>query len=259
MCPAVGVPTELPGMSQALTEYLARYRRTYVQTKVRLLLAMLGGVSPGTRVLDYGAGGGFMSLLCAKRGARVVVVEADEGELTAARELLKLHGLERNCEFFLSTSLPADLHSSVFDIIIAKDLLEHVEEDLPLVRSFAASQLAGGRLLVSTQNSRSLNYLLEGVYYNRWRLGRKDWCGWDDTHIRFYTPRSLQRLLQDAGYAVRKWGGNFIVPYGIVQWLTFGRIRVLFPSFSRFDLALGRVYPFCMLGWNLLALAERKT
>ena len=42
----------------------------------------------------------------------------------------------------------------------------------------AACQPPGGRLLLSTQNSWSLNYLIEGAY-RRWWCGERDWMGWD--------------------------------------------------------------------------------
>lgn len=254
---AIEFPDDLPGASQALDQYLARYRRTYVRTKVEILMSLVGDIAPGSRILDYGAGGGFMSLLCARRGARVSIVEEDQGQLDAGRELMERFGLSGNCEFFRSSTVPVELRGAGFDLIIAKDVLEHVPDHLALLHDFAQTQSPNGRLLISTQNLRSLNYVLEGVLYNRWKLGRKDWCGWDDTHVRFYTPGSLRRTLAAAGYSVAKWGSNYIIPYDILSWLSLGRAKISLPWLSRVDLALGRIYPLNRVGWNLLALAQR--
>ena len=51
----------------------------------------------------------------------------------------------------------------------------------------------GGKLILTTQNSFSLNFLIEGTY-NKIKNPNKKWLGWDRTHIRFYTPNKLRKF-----------------------------------------------------------------
>ena len=122
--------------------------------------------------------------------------------------------------------------------------------------TFAYPVASGDRLFISTQNSLSLNYLLEGTYHRKW-LREEHWCGWDPTHVRFYRPGSLRRRLAQAGYRPTRWWGTFIVPYNILSWLVLLRRKIERSSLHKLDLALGGLFPFNRLGWSLMVLAER--
>src|SRR5439155_266598 len=118
------------------------------------------------------------------------------------------------------------------------DVIEHLPDDGGVLRAVARCQQPGDRLFVSTQNRLSLNYLLEGTYHKRW-LREEDWCGWDPTHLRFYTPGSLRRRLAQAGYRPTRWWGMFIVPYNILSWLVLLRRNLHWSCLHRPDLLRG--------------------
>jgi 2-polyprenyl-6-hydroxyphenyl methylase/3-demethylubiquinone-9 3-methyltransferase len=223
---------------------------------VQHIKELLGADFRGKRVLDFGAGGGYMSLYCAQRGASVTLVEHDHVQLAKAKDLLGTLAPQTQCAFYLDETVPSDLAGQVFDLIIAKDILEHVSADVDLLRGFAERQVVGGRLLVSTQNSLSINYVTEGFLYHRLWRGERDWYGWDDTHVRFYTPGSLRKRVSEAGYIPKQWRSSYVIPYDLCVGVLLGR-NLAVPGLRHIDLMLGRFFPFNRLGWNLIMLAER--
>ena len=155
-----------------------------------------------------------------------------------------------------SETFPESMKKERFDIVFAKDIVEHVPEDQQLLRDLGESQGSGGLLILSTQNSLSLTYLIEGSYQRFWR-GNKRWMGWDQTHVRFYTPADLHQKLRQAGYRTDRWAGVYIVPYDLLSWLTLLKLRIEIQSLHHIDLTIGRVFPFNRLGWNVVVSAVR--
>jgi 2-polyprenyl-6-hydroxyphenyl methylase/3-demethylubiquinone-9 3-methyltransferase len=240
------------GSDAGLNRYLADNGVPYNAAKVALLERLVGDVH-GMRMLDYGGGAGYFGLRCARRGANLTLVDPAPAALDLARRLAATWGLEAPTTIESSTVPDFDQQ---FDVVVLKDVIEHVQDDAGLLRRIADLQPAGGRLLLSTHNQWSLNYLIEGAY-ERWWCGNKDWLGWDPTHVRFYSPRTLRALLRNAGYGNIRWASVYIVPYNIGSWFTLLKKDLTWPALSNVDLALGRVWPFSVMGWNVLLCAER--
>jgi 2-polyprenyl-6-hydroxyphenyl methylase/3-demethylubiquinone-9 3-methyltransferase len=233
------------------------YRNVYSRTKVDLFERALGATLAGRRVLDYGGGAGFMAVLCAEKGAQVTLVDAEPNALATARLLAGRRGVRERLETICAEQFPTELHRRRFDVIILKDVIEHIADDHELLVHLARCQEPGGRLLLSTQNRWSFNYFLEGTY-QRWWHGNTRWCGWDPTHLRFYTPVTLKRHLNRAGYRPRQWHGLYVVPYNILSWLTLLKRDIVLESLHKFDLWFGSVFPFNRCGWNVVLAAERQ-
>ena len=80
-----------------------------------------------------------------------------------------------------------------FDAIVMLDVLEHVVAPLPFLAAVRARLRPGGRLLVMTPNIRSL---LARVSGRRWVSLKPP------EHVRYYSPRSVRRVLRAAGFDV---------------------------------------------------------
>jgi 2-polyprenyl-6-hydroxyphenyl methylase/3-demethylubiquinone-9 3-methyltransferase len=241
---------------KALDQYLALGDRPFNRTKQSLFMSLAGDVT-GKHVLDYGGGAGIMAVPFARAGAHVTIVDAEANGLKTALLYAEREKVSDRIQTIQSERVPEELKVSRFDIVIAKDIVEHVEDDEGLLSDLGECQKKGGVLLLSTQNSFSLNYLIEGSY-QRYREGNRNWLGWDQTHLRFYTPASLRRKLARAGYRVQRWAGVFIIPYNILGWLTLSRIAVEMPALRHFDLTIGRLFPFNRTGWNVVLRAVRE-
>ncbi len=146
--------------------------------------------------------------------------------------------MAERCRFVASDAFARRPPTETFDVIIAKDVIEHVPDDQSLLADFARRQRPGSQLLVSTQSALSLTFLVERWYFRVWR-GEADWCGWDPTHLRFYTPRSLGRELRAAGYRPRRRHGFYIVPYRILTYALLFRRWIELPALRYIDLWLG--------------------
>ncbi len=59
------------------------------------------------------------------------------------------------------------------------------------------------------------------------------------------------------GYRPVKWGSVYIIPYNRLSWFLLGRMSIEISSLSLFDRALGTIYPFNRLGWNIMVSAEK--
>jgi len=240
---------------RALEAYLEQQSKAYSRIKNAFVSELLGDLR-GKRFLDYGCGGGLFTVYAAKQGAAEVVgVDAEETAVETARYYARTEKVGPICRFLVSEEFPAVFSANRFDVILMKDVIEHVPDDEGLLRRVANAIAPRGRLVLSTQNSLSLNFLIQGTY-NRVLLGNKNWLGWDETHLRFYTSMSLSEKLNSAGFTARDWRSVYLIPYKLPpvpgSKKKFTRIDVL----SRIDWLLGGVFPYNRLGWNIIVKAE---
>jgi SAM-dependent methyltransferase len=92
-----------------------------------------------------------------------------------------------------SVADPLPFEGASFDGVVLKDLLEHVEDPVFVVREVARVLRPGGRVFASSPDAQ------------RWV--------WDDyTHRRPYTRKAFRRLFQDQGFAVERAGYESVMP-----------------------------------------------
>ncbi len=210
----------------------------------------------GKKFLDYGCGAGFFAVHAARSGAsRVVAVDAEPAVLATAAYFLDREGVAEGCELILSEQFPAFGPETSFDVILFKDVIEHVADDGELLVRARERLVPGGVLVISTQNSMSLNYLTEGLYH-RYLRGDKGWFGWDETHLRFYTFFGLAKKLRHSGWRPRAWRSNYLIPHKFPGYSSSGGKIRRFEPLSWVDLLLGRHFPWNRLGWNIIVQAE---
>jgi 2-polyprenyl-6-hydroxyphenyl methylase / 3-demethylubiquinone-9 3-methyltransferase len=240
---------------RALAAYMEQQSKAYSRVKNAFVRELLGDLK-GKRFLDYGCGGGMFTVAAARLGAaEVVAVDAVDTVLDTARYFARNEGVENLCRFIRSEGFPDSFVQPRFDVILMKDVLEHVRDDQALLNSAARALVAGGILVLSTQNAISLNYLIQGIY-RRHLLGDKQWFGWDETHMRFYTPMSLEKKLRLAGFTVKAWRSVYIVPYKLPALPGSKRQFLRIDMLSRVDKALGWIFPYNRLGWNVIVKAQ---
>ncbi|MEI6450391.1 MAG: methyltransferase domain-containing protein [Actinomycetes bacterium] len=214
----------------------------------------------GKSFLDYGCGAGLFVIHAAEAGgSEVVGVDAEGAVLATARLFAENRGVADRCRFvegerFPTRAADARAGGGLFDVILMKDVLEHVEDDEGLLRQAAAHLRPDGALIVSTQNALSLNYLTQGVYH-RHVLGDKAWFGWDETHLRFYSFLSLTTKLRLAGLQPLCWRANYLIPHRFARRTPSGVRICRVECLAQPDRILGRRLPFNRLGWNIIVKA----
>lgn len=108
----------------------------------------------GKRVLDVGAGGGFLSVELAQRGAHVVALDLAPRALSAAsgeavRRLLALSAVAASAE-----AMP--LRDATFDLVVCTDVLPHIVDKQRVFDELARVVKPGGHVFVATMNRTSL-------------------------------------------------------------------------------------------------------
>jgi 2-polyprenyl-3-methyl-5-hydroxy-6-metoxy-1,4-benzoquinol methylase len=156
-------------------------------TSHTVIMRLLQDVPPG-RVLDLGCSGAKLSELMRGRGHRVTGV--DSVEIAGVRGRLD--------EFVLGDledGIPAAAGSG-YDVVVAADVIEHVRNPGRLLRQMSEVLAPDGIVLISTPNF--------AHWYSRGRtaIGTFDYDRrgiLDQTHLRFFTRKSLKRLFRSSG------------------------------------------------------------
>jgi 2-polyprenyl-6-hydroxyphenyl methylase/3-demethylubiquinone-9 3-methyltransferase len=143
------------------------------------------------RVLDIGCGDGRLTAAIAQAGFVVVGIDVAEEPLRRARELHE--GIDVRL-------VPADgegpLADASFDVVWAGETIEHVTDTAGWLSELRRVLRSGGSLLLSTPAHDRLTLLsvaLSSRRFDRRFDPRSD-------HVRFYTRRTLARLLADFGF-----------------------------------------------------------
>lgn len=169
-----------------------------------VILDMLRG-QPPSRILDLGCSGGLLAEKVRKLGHYIVGV--DVTEIPGVRDRVdEFHLLD------LAAGAQQDL-GHAYDAVILGDVIEHLPDPLATLRRAAQLLRPGGEVLVSVPNF--------GHWYPRLRVATGlfgyDRRGiLDDTHLRFFTRRSLLRLVGRAGLDVLE-ERHTGLPLGLVQ------------------------------------------
>ncbi|MDJ0851485.1 MAG: class I SAM-dependent methyltransferase [Myxococcota bacterium] len=134
---------------------------------------------PDPRILDVGCGTGHTTASLRRFGP-VVGVDLGSEALRRARE--------RSLPVARSSASPLPVPSQRFDVVVALDVLEHLDDDVGAAREILRS-LAPGGLLVATVPAYAFLWSSHDV-----ALG----------HRRRYRRAALARVLREAGFAIER-------------------------------------------------------
>lgn len=206
------------------------------------LLAWLGELPRGD-VLDVGCSDGQFGALVRRLGHRVTGVD-----------LVKHAGVAERLDEFVEADLEAGLPpgTGTFPVIVAADILEHVADPEALLRSLAGHLAPGGQILVSVPNF--------AHWYPRGRvaLGRFDYDQrgpLDHGHLRFFTRKSFQRLVNASGLHVRE-RDAVGSPVDVLDRGGETALSKVVRGVSRVDRAATRAWP-TMFGYQFLYRLEQ--
>lgn len=169
-------------------------------------------------VLEIGPSAGYMTDIFLKNGCVVDIVENDKNAFVkipkSVRKALNYSIDDRNIQKFLKGD---------YDFIIMADVLEHLvnpEKSLKILYKIASNKT---KLVVSLPNiacweMRKQLFLRGDFEYQRSGL-------LDKTHLHFYTPKSLAKILLENGWIVEKMLGTITrLPFeqSISRWPILG-------------------------------------
>lgn len=209
-----------------------------------VLLEWLEAREPG-KVLDAGCFDG-----------RFAATVRDVGHHVTGVDVIKHDGVADRVDAFFEADLNRPLPDAVgvdYDVVVAGDILEHVMEPHQLLTDLVTKLRPGGEVLVSVPNF--------GHWYPRGRiaLGAFDYDQrgpLDRGHIRFFTRRTIERLIRDCGLRIiesRTVGTPFDSVLGDDEPAT--RRERLVRGLHRTDTALVRAWPR-LFGYQFLYRLE---
>ncbi|MEQ1786428.1 MAG: bifunctional glycosyltransferase/class I SAM-dependent methyltransferase [Acidimicrobiales bacterium] len=155
-----------------------------------LLLRWLGGRSEA-RILDLGCADGYLAERLRALGHHVTGVD-----------LVAHDGVKERVDVFVEADLDQGLPPGLegpFDVVLAADVLEHVRTPEHILEQVRPLMAPGASWIVSVPNF--------GHWYPRTRvaIGRFDYDRrgiLDRDHVRFFTKRSFERLVEASGFRV---------------------------------------------------------
>jgi SAM-dependent methyltransferase len=198
----------------------------------RLLVFASVAPRPGLRVLDLGCGAAPGLRYLSGRGIHAVGVDVARAALHEARRLAPTSHV-----ICADLTRPLPLHAGWADVIIMREVIEHVEGTQPLLMECRRLLRPRGVLALTTPNLWDLRRPVCAL------TGRV-WSGdADPTHVSLFSPASLRQALVDAGF------DHVRVASGFKPWLRLGGRRL--------PLRLSLPYP-PLIGNGLLAAARQR-
>jgi len=99
-----------------------------------------------------------------------------------------------------------EIPDNYFDLIIAFDVIEHMEQPWIFLQSIKKKMAKNASIMLSIPNVRWIDNLKELLYKKDWKY--KDEGILDITHLRFFTEKSIVRLLNENGFEIEKMKGT---------------------------------------------------
>lgn len=154
------------------------------------ILRLIGG---GESILDLGASNGILYNELKNRGFKVTCVDFEEPSKVS---LPKEDYIYCNLENYESLKL-----DQKYDYIILADVIEHLRNAPGLLQYIKKFLKEDGKVIISVPN------IAIWVYRLSLFLGLFDYTEkgtLDETHVRFYTKKTILKLIQDSNYSVEE-------------------------------------------------------
>jgi 2-polyprenyl-3-methyl-5-hydroxy-6-metoxy-1,4-benzoquinol methylase len=157
---------------------------------------VLSLVGRGQDVLDVGCGRGFFARRLWEQGNRVVGVDQMEPDpdCLGSFDAFVRAGLDQG----LADVVPL-LGDRKFDRVLLQDILEHLPDPSRLLADCARVLRPAGEVVVSVPNVANITVRASLL------LGRFEYTErgiLDRTHLRFFTRRTIRRLVRESGYEI---------------------------------------------------------
>ena len=153
-------------------------------------------MSGGDLLLDLGCGGGRHAFEAARRGARVVALDAGAEEVSQVRDTIGAMvdagqvSAVQGAGAVQGDALSLPFPDGAFDRVIAAEVLEHIPDDVSAMSELARVLRPGGTMAVTVPRlgPEALNWLLSEEYHNV-----------PGGHVRIYRRSTLLRRLRSSG------------------------------------------------------------
>jgi len=174
------------------------------------LVAIIDNCEGIKTICDMGCGNGFLAARLAAKGYQVIGIDASASGVELAQKAHTTRNLDfMRCE--IGKELSILLKDRTFDLVISSDVIEHLYRPAELIESALALLRPKGYLIVGTPYHGYLKNLALS-FLNKWDDHHS--VNWDGGHIKFFSVRTLDKLIIANGLSVER---HFF--FGRVPWL----------------------------------------
>jgi len=175
------------------------------------------------RILEIGCGAGNTGKTLKQQGRAAEVIGIEK--IFEIAEIAKAVLDKVVCGDVETVELP--FSKEYFDYIIAADVLEHLYDPWSLIDKLRIYLKKGGYIVASLPNIRNWKILKGLVLKGQWEYSHDGVL--DDTHLRFFTKKSIITLFQSKGFVVTSIAPNFKYqtgnPYNTLNKFTLGLLE----------------------------------
>lgn len=170
-------------------------------------------VGTNLKILDVGCGFGALGEELQKRNNVVYGIDLSKYAISVAKSRMEMAFVTDATDI---ENLPSEIKNEKFDLIIFADILEHIYNPLELLQKYSCFLKPNGQIITSIPNVATWNVRFSLLFGS---FTYKDTGTLDRTHIRFFTRRTAQNLIQNAGYKIIRLDitPNFFRPF--VPWI----------------------------------------
>lgn len=149
-----------------------------------------------TCILEVGCGEGAFSSLLKRSERELWGIEINEDAAQTATKI---------CTFVLVgdfNTIYDQLPKNHFDCVIFNDVLEHIYAPWDTIKLVKSLLTQNGVLVSSIPNFRYIDNLITEILFRKDFQYKPEGGILDDTHIRFFTSKSMCRMFEEQGYEV---------------------------------------------------------
>lgn len=162
----------------------------------------------GEKIVDLGCGTGYYLFLLSGLPVRLHLsgLDNDEEAIEEAKTLLR----DKNIKFVVGDLHKMPFKNDSFDKAVASEVLEHIENDMKVLKEAYRILKPGGLLVVSTPSKNfpflwdPINWILQHLLNTHIKEGF--WSGIWSGHLRLYDLKDLKRKFEKCGFKVEMAG-----------------------------------------------------
>lgn len=160
------------------------------------VIRLVNSIKP-KRILDIGCGAGDLTSELLRKGYSVLGLEPTDLAEVAREKCGHDNIVKSSCYEDYD-----ELTLGKFDLVVASEVIEHLYLPRELVGFARKALLPNGKILLTSPHYGSYWRNLCLSLFNRWDYHHTPL--WDGGHVKFFSPKTLSKLLREGGFSVVK-------------------------------------------------------
>ncbi|TSC88529.1 MAG: type 11 methyltransferase [Microgenomates group bacterium Gr01-1014_7] len=156
----------------------------------------------GDKVLDLGCGDGYYSYLLSSFSPKITGIDNHVAAIESAKRQVR----KKNVRFIIGDAEKLPFPENSFDKIVMSEIIEHVKDDIRVLKEARRVLKPGGILVLTTPNKNypflwdPINWFLEHLFNFHIKSGF--FAGIWNQHVRLYKPEEIGKKLEKVGFKV---------------------------------------------------------